>query len=494
MTESSKNKQIKKLKLNMILGFTGMIVVLITLVVTVFSVRMSSAMKKQTADMLMHLNGQLGATVSGYMTNVEGAVDSICADTLISAYPEDVHYNSAIEIDILNKLSLYATMPNYTDLGIVYDDCHTVGKFSELFIEAAGNNIFAYVRNNIKKNEGIWTTTIIPGHSRLVYIAPINANAVAVAAIDTDDIVSNFSESKYISGMNSYLVDNSLVIQATNDSMISAGSYLKTNIYRLVNRNGETTIGANDVVATSSVGNGWFVITAVPCGNILGVLNATVAYVIIISSIILVFGIVFIVFMSARITNAMSKTVDQLDVKSQTDLLTGLLNKRSFEEIVDITLNNPEPGKTYALVFMDVDNFKGVNDRCGHDVGDAVLRSFSHSIGTAFREGDIKGRLGGDEFCVLMKLPQGDVDSVVATVNEACSRFKDALYRKATSARQSLPAVTSSMGAAIWSGAPEGFEGLYRKADTAVYASKKRGKNTWSIYGQDNVDDSIRED
>ena len=139
---------------------------------------------------------------------------------------------------------------------------------------------------------------------------------------------------------------------------------------------------------------------------------------------------------------------------------------------------------------MDIDNFKSVNDRCGHDVGDLVLKSFSHTIETVFRETDIKGRLGGDEFCVLMKMTEEESKLLQEHVEEVCRRFIDRLHRKANSARQSLPAVTSSMGVAIWEGNSEGFEELYHKADTALYASKKRGKDTWTIYGQNELESS----
>jgi len=202
--------------------------------------------------------------------------------------------------------------------------------------------------------------------------------------------------------------------------------------------------------------------------------------------VVLIVVSIFSIWMTRRILIHVNRTVGKLDVKSQTDLLTGLLNKKSFEEVVDVTLSENFSTNGYALIFMDVDNFKGVNDRCGHDIGDDVLRSFSHTISSVFRENDVKGRLGGDEFCVLMKLPQGSTkQEMTDTVNDVCNRFREALHRRGAMGRQSMPAVTSSMGAVISTDNNDTFEELYHKADTALYHSKHKGKDTWSIYGEE---------
>jgi len=494
--DSKKNKHITSLKLRMVIGFTSLMAVLIFFVVLIFSVRMGRAMKNQTADMIGHLNIQIAANVDSYLDSVSANVDTIWEDPTILSYKSgDSDEGKRLEIeDTLHKVR---SSRSYEDFCIVYEDGTSIGKVSDSLTKASGGYLFGYIKPCVIQSYGTWSTTVVPERDKLYYLRPINDKAIIVASLSTGHLTGMFDDSVFMEGMSTYVVDKSLVVQFSNDHSAAPGSYLNTHIYKLVKKDEGASLSEKYAVTTTALENGWYVVSAVPSTEILSTLHSTVAYIITISIVMIIIATLFIILMSNQITAAVSRTVNKLDEKAQTDLLTGLINKRSFEDIVDTTLANPEPGVDYALVFMDVDNFKGVNDRCGHDIGDEVLRSFAHTIGTVFREVDVKGRLGGDEFCVLMKMTHDEHDKLVEAVDEACGRFKDALYKKSTSARQSLPAVTSSMGAAIWNvnaGIQESFGTMYHRADIALYASKKKGKNTWSIYGQNNVDDSILEE
>ena len=85
------------------------------------------------------------------------------------------------------------------------------------------------------------------------------------------------------------------------------------------------------------------------------------------------------------------------------DPLTGLLNKTVTEEMVSLQLGKPE--EKCALFIVDIDNFKNVNDTLGHLYGDAALSEIAHAIKGVFRDSDVMGRIGGDEFLVCMGLP-----------------------------------------------------------------------------------------
>lgn len=99
-----------------------------------------------------------------------------------------------------------------------------------------------------------------------------------------------------------------------------------------------------------------------------------------------------------------SKLLSTLNEKAIRDVLTGLHNRafvfETLEKIVEISKRNNE--MRYCLVFIDIDNFKSVNDTFGHDVGDRVLVEFSSLLRSSFRKGDVVGRVGGDEFVVLV--------------------------------------------------------------------------------------------
>ncbi len=487
------NKTTAKLRTMIIAGFAVLVPVMLLFVIMAFNMRMGDAMKKQTADMVTNLNMQIKVNTDSYLEVVEGNVHMITSDEEIKSYAPGSgdKKDPSIESIIEEKLSSYAIYSNYLDYGIVYSDGTTLGNISNDLKIMGADRIYTVLDKTLKKTGG-WSSEIVPNRGAAIYLSRINDVAIAVGSIPSEELTTRLKGSLFIDGMNIYVTDKSLVIISTTDADTNPGSYMKTSISRSVDRvKSETLISDNYVVATQKLKNDWFVVAVIPSADILTALQATNRYVIVFSVVASLLALGYVIYVTQKIVNSVNQTMDKLDVKAQTDLLTGLTNKRSFEELVDAALNNPEDHVSYALIFMDIDNFKGVNDRCGHDVGDMVLKSFSHTIDTVFRETDIKGRLGGDEFCVLMKMTEEDRAMLTEHVNEVCRRFVDALHRKANSARQSLPAVTSSMGAALWDGAPEGFEELYHKADTALYASKNRGKDTWSIYGQDDVKEAI---
>lgn len=472
--------------MQIILAFSVIVPAVLVITILLFNSRMSDALKRQTADMIQNLNTQVAYNIDNSLKTIDDNINMILADTDISDYVPGETVDSAMEEDIDTALYTYAINSSYIDYGIVYSNGSTLGKISHELLSAGGSDLYSTLEKALKRSTGGWTSEVIPGRTELMSLRRINDYAIGVASIPAASLTENFKDNMFVEGMEIYVADRSLVVISTTDESVAAGSYLKTQISRVVNRDEvNAQIGENYVVATNKLNNGWYVITAVPTYDILRVLSDTSIRLIIAAIILSIIVIAYVVFMAFRISASINQTVDKLDVKAQKDLLTNLYNKRSFEEIVDTTLNNPEPGMSYALIFMDVDNFKGVNDRCGHDVGDMVLKKFAQTIGQAFRDSDIMGRLGGDEFCVLVKMPdEEDKNKLISNINEVCKRFTDLLHRHANSARQDMPAVTSSMGAALWDGVPEGFEQLYHKADTALYASKKRGKDTWTIYGQ----------
>jgi diguanylate cyclase (GGDEF)-like protein len=120
------------------------------------------------------------------------------------------------------------------------------------------------------------------------------------------------------------------------------------------------------------------------------------------------------------------------------------------------------------LLYLDLDDFKAVNDRHGHQTGDAVLRLVANATRRAVRQTDVVGRLGGDEFGVLMPETDGAVAEAAAT-------------RLATGIRtvfQGTPSVTASIGlVSAVNAAATGAEELLHRADQAMYAAKRSGKD-----------------
>jgi diguanylate cyclase (GGDEF)-like protein len=158
--------------------------------------------------------------------------------------------------------------------------------------------------------------------------------------------------------------------------------------------------------------------------------------------------------------------------QANTDGLTELPNRRHFEEALEAEISRAERfGGGLALVLADLDDFKQVNDRYGHQAGDDVLRTFAGILRDTVREIDLPARYGGEEFAVL--LPQTDIEGA----HNLAERLRRALAsRPMTTQPGSLVAVTASFGVASFPAAPTPAA-LFAAADDALYQAKRAGKN-----------------
>lgn len=161
---------------------------------------------------------------------------------------------------------------------------------------------------------------------------------------------------------------------------------------------------------------------------------------------------------------AVALRIDLFRHDASHDALTGLLNRRSFDELlVQSASRSVRYGWPFALVLIDVDRFKALNDRMGHDVGDRLLRAVGTELRRSLRAGDVAARLGGDEFALI--LAKGDGDLVNALLVRLETAVREALEGEATSFSAGLALAPSE--------ATDASE-LYRMADRRLYEAKRR--------------------
>ncbi|WP_425051241.1 putative bifunctional diguanylate cyclase/phosphodiesterase [Psychromarinibacter sp. S121] len=172
---------------------------------------------------------------------------------------------------------------------------------------------------------------------------------------------------------------------------------------------------------------------------------------------------------------AMNRQASQLHRLAQIDPLTKLENSASFQEKAERMLAHATGSA--ALIILDIDHFKSINDLYGHRFGDAYLKAIAQAILSAFPETAIIGRLGGDEFGIFLSIPTKGTSYLESLL----SRCRSAVQR--TTAFLGKPDLGRvSMGAATYPEQATEFDTLFELADTALYAAKDLGRSTHRIF------------
>ena len=177
-----------------------------------------------------------------------------------------------------------------------------------------------------------------------------------------------------------------------------------------------------------------------------------------------------------KITNIDDEMREKMDLSERAhhDGLTGLLNWQTFQETAGELLSNGNAG---AVLVVDTDDFKGVNDTYGHLAGDRALQQTAAALAAAFRPQDLIGRLGGDEFMVCLRGISSHL-MVEAVAQRMCAAVREA----AEASDDDHGPVSISLGIALYPQDGVTYEELYRKADKALYCAKRAGGGTYAFY------------
>ncbi|HEV3470288.1 MAG TPA: GGDEF domain-containing protein [Pyrinomonadaceae bacterium] len=172
----------------------------------------------------------------------------------------------------------------------------------------------------------------------------------------------------------------------------------------------------------------------------------------------------------ARVASAFKASLEHEREAARTDHLTGATNGRFFVELAEAEINRARRhGHPFSVAYMDVDNFKTVNDRLGHSAGDRLLKAVADTLKQEVRAIDVAARLGGDEFALL--LPETDAAAARAAVARVRRRLLEA-------ARLGGWPVTFSIGVVTFDSPPASVDEMLREADGLMYAAKRLGKNS----------------
>ncbi len=179
--------------------------------------------------------------------------------------------------------------------------------------------------------------------------------------------------------------------------------------------------------------------------------------------------------------DALKRAEMALRERAELDSLTKLVNKASTYRAISERLEQREDSNISAMLVIDLDNFKLVNDNFGHLYGDAVLSQVGAALKKLFRDNDIIGRIGGDEFLVFMYgIP--DTELVENRCRQLLATFRDLFEKNAPGLNVSM-----SVGVSLIPQHGTGYTDLFRRADEALYMAKSQGKNTFVIFNPDNA-------
>jgi diguanylate cyclase (GGDEF)-like protein len=194
---------------------------------------------------------------------------------------------------------------------------------------------------------------------------------------------------------------------------------------------------------------------------------------------IAVFGIAMAALLGALVLIwSRGERMRELQRQASQDPLTGLKNRRRFEEDLRTELaRSRRDGTVGALMTLDLDNFKQVNDTLGHPVGDRVIEEIAAVLGGRTRETDVLARIGGDEFAIV--LPNCDAEEAQLVGETIATAVREHVPQPAE-----VPQITVSVGIAMFgAGAEAGFESLLAEADAAMYAAKAGGRDAVRLAG-----------
>lgn len=175
-------------------------------------------------------------------------------------------------------------------------------------------------------------------------------------------------------------------------------------------------------------------------------------------------------------------TIDKLIHASEHDVLTGLANRGLLEKVVNLCLTQYQyTGQKFALLLLDLDGFKKVNDSLGHNIGDEVIIATANRLTSIVRSTDLVSRLGGDEFVILLA---GAHDTI--TVAAVASKVLKALSTPYKVTTQDTLYLSTSIGIAQFPEHGDDFHTVLKNADIAMYQAKGTGKNKYKFYTAEN--------
>ncbi len=504
MTKKEKKKpdiqNVSRLKISLMIGYAVIVIVTVIFISALVVKKTDAVLKNKVSSMVSSLNVQMKLNMNSYLSRMETI--GTLAFALEEAYTYDATNPDNDEYEALNtekiisdKLYSLCIMENFVDYGIVYRNNHAIGKISNGTATMLGDSIFEELSKIVsrQRTKDGWSAGFQGNFKRIYYVKQIHENALLVISFYASELESVFDNPETLNGLEIVLVNQDYHIIYSSENS-EAGVPLKQDVYeRIQNQNFATVIDNTYVVSVNSCGDDWNVITYVPTSIILSEKNEMQLYIYMIGLLAAILAVIMGSVLSVKLAEPVTDIVSALDTQAHIDRLTGILNKLSFEEYTANRLSSSLTIEHHALILIDVDNFKGVNDTLGHAYGDKVLADIGLLMRTVFPEEDYLGRIGGDEFAVFVNsMPSEKEMSYQDYVKLLCEKLCEGFHHHYTGDDGKYK-ISASIGVSFFPEHGKAFPELYAMADKALYSSKHRGKDTFTFYHQELPEQEVAE-
>ena len=487
MNQKKSIKNIRIIQISMIVGY-AVIVIATALIITALALKKTdSVMKNKVTSLTSSLNVQMKLNLESYMSRMETIATLAFGDELSYKYdatdPNNDEYESInIEKSLTDKLFSLCIMENFVDYGIVYRNNRTVGKISNATSSLFGDKLFTELSkmiSNSHSHDG-WFTGYNNNYKRIYYVKSVHDNALLFISFYSDELNEVFDNPETLSDMEIRLIDeNYNTIYSKNNA--ETGSPLPEEIRSRIEGHKSASVIDNDyLVSVNKCGN-WYVVCSIPTQIILNEKSEINSYLYLTGAIAALVAVLVGSYLSYLLTKPVKILVNDLENKASTDRLTGINNKLAFEELSGSCIDNTPQREHKALIIIDIDDFKSVNDNFGHAAGDDLLKEIGEILKTVFSKDDYIGRIGGDEFCVLVNTKLSSTDELREYAADKCVELEVRL-RSCKFTTENDASITSSIGIALFPEDGTNFSELYKACDKALYFSKSKGKNRYSFY------------
>ncbi|MBR1392214.1 MAG: GGDEF domain-containing protein [Ruminococcus sp.] len=474
----------------MIFGY-AFIVIAAVLTVTYLSLRKTdTVLKNEVTTLTSSLNVQMKLNLESYMSRMETIATLAFGDKLSYTYdatdPNNDEYEAINNEKVLSeKLYSLCIMENFVDYGIVYRNNRTVGKISNATSSLFGDRLFYELEkmiSNPRYGDG-WFTGFEDNFKRIYYVKQIHDNALLFISFYSYELGEVFDNPETLSDMKIRLVDKDYNIIYSKNSD-ERGLPLPEEIRKRIEGYSSASLLDDKYLVSVNRTGDWFVVCSIPTQIILNEKNEMTRFLFFTGIAAAVAAALVGFYLSYLLIKPVKSLVSDLDDKASSDRLTGILNKLAFEEMSSACIEHTLETEHRALIIFDIDDFKAVNDNYGHAAGDRLLRATGEILRSLFSEDDYLGRIGGDEFCVLVNSCLSDEKALRESVEAKCREFGKRLHSIAYFTEKSAD-ITASIGISLFPENGRSFSELYNACDKALYRSKNDGKNSFSFFDPD---------